>query len=126
MVPPSSTRRRDPRPAEVGVLRPGTSAARGTRQSLTERVAASFAAVAQALRERGHDPQAVAHFVNRLVFCMFADDGRGLRDDDPRVPRSSPRAIAQALDAPVGLVRQVLDAAVAAERQRDAGQGPWA
>ena len=50
-------------------LRPGE-----TRQSLTERVAASFASVAQALRERGHDPQAVAHFVNRLVFCMFADD----------------------------------------------------
>jgi type II restriction/modification system DNA methylase subunit YeeA len=23
---------------------------------------------------RGHDPQVVAHFVNRLVFCMFADD----------------------------------------------------
>ena len=50
-------------------LRPGE-----TRQSLTERVAASFASVAQALRERGHDPQVVAHFVNRLVFCMFADD----------------------------------------------------
>ena len=50
-------------------LRPGE-----TRQSLTERVAASFASVAQALRERGHEPQAVAHFVNRLVFCMFADD----------------------------------------------------
>ena len=45
-----------------------------TRQSLTERVAASFASVAQALRARGHDSQAVAHFVNRLVFCMFADD----------------------------------------------------
>ena len=50
-------------------LRPGE-----TRQSLTERVAASFASVAQALRERGHEPQAVAHFVNQLVFCMFADD----------------------------------------------------
>ena len=50
-------------------LRPGE-----TRQSLTERAAASFASVAQALRERGQDPQAVAHFVNRLVFCMFADD----------------------------------------------------
>ena len=50
-------------------LRPGE-----TRQSLTERVAASFATVAQALRERGHDPRTVAHFVNRLVFCMFADD----------------------------------------------------
>ena len=51
------------------LLRPGE-----TRQSLTERVAASFATVAQSLRERGHDPHAVAHFVNRLVFCMFADD----------------------------------------------------
>ncbi len=50
-------------------LRPGE-----TRQSLTERAAASFATVAQALRERGHDPHRVAHFVNRLVFCMFADD----------------------------------------------------
>ncbi len=50
-------------------LRPGE-----TRQSLTERAAASFATVAQALRDRGHAPQAVAHFVNRLVFCMFADD----------------------------------------------------
>ena len=50
-------------------LRPGE-----TRQALTERAATSFASVAQALRERGHDPQAVAHFVHRLVFCMFADD----------------------------------------------------
>ncbi len=50
-------------------LRPGE-----TRQSLTEHVAASFATVAQSLRERGHDPHAVARFVNRLVFCMFADD----------------------------------------------------
>ena len=50
-------------------LRPGE-----TRQALTERVSASFAALAQSLRERGHDGHAVAHFVNRLVFCMFADD----------------------------------------------------
>ncbi len=50
-------------------LRPGE-----TRQSLTEKAAESFATLAQALRERGHDPHVVAHFVNRLVFCMFADD----------------------------------------------------
>ena len=50
-------------------LRPGES-----RQGLTERAAATFAELAQSLRERGHDPQAVAHFVNRLVFCMFAED----------------------------------------------------
>ena len=50
-------------------LRPGE-----TRRALTERAAAAFAVVAQTLRARGHDPPVVAHFVNRLVFCMFADD----------------------------------------------------
>ena len=50
-------------------LRPGES-----RQALTERAAATFASLAQSLHARGHDPQAVAHFVNRLVFCMFAED----------------------------------------------------
>ena len=45
-----------------------------TRQALTEKAATAFASVAQALRERGHEPQAVAHFINRLVFCMFAED----------------------------------------------------
>ena len=45
-----------------------------TRQALTEQAAATFAELAQGLREGGHDPQTVAHFVNRLVFCMFAED----------------------------------------------------
>ena len=56
-------------------LRPGE-----TRQMVTERVAATFAELAQSLRERGHDPQTVAHFVNRLVFCMFAEDAGLLPD----------------------------------------------
>ena len=55
--------------AEPERLRPGV-----TRQTVTERAAATFAELAQSLRERGHDPQTVAHFVNRLVFCMFAED----------------------------------------------------
>ena len=50
-------------------LRPGE-----TRQTVTERAAATFAELAQSLRDRGHNPQTVAHFVNRLVFCMFAED----------------------------------------------------
>ena len=61
-------------------LRPGE-----TRRALTERAAAAFAAVAQTLRARGHDPPVVAHFVNRLVFCMFADDV-GLLPDLARSP----------------------------------------
>ena len=45
-----------------------------TRQAVMERAAATFAELAQGLRARGHDPQTVAHFVNRLVFYMFAED----------------------------------------------------
>ena len=50
-------------------LRPGE-----TRHGVTERAAATFAELAQGLRDHGHEPQTVAHFVNRLVFCMFAED----------------------------------------------------
>ena len=50
-------------------LKPGK-----TRQALTEEAAGEFAVLAKRLRERGHEPERVAHFVNRLVFCMFAED----------------------------------------------------
>ncbi len=50
-------------------LRPGK-----TRQALTEQAAAAFAELAQRLRDRGHAPEIVAHFINRLVFCMFAEN----------------------------------------------------
>lgn len=50
-------------------LRPGQ-----TRQALTESVAETFASLAQALRDRGRDSHEVAKFLNRLVFCMFAED----------------------------------------------------
>jgi hypothetical protein len=45
-----------------------------TRQALTEETAREFAGLAQRLRDRGHEAHQVAHFVNRLVFCMFAED----------------------------------------------------
>lgn len=50
-------------------LRPGL-----TRQALTEHAASDFARLAQRLREAGHPPIAVAHFIQRLVFSMFAED----------------------------------------------------
>lgn len=50
-------------------LRPGK-----TRQDLTEDAAGEFAVLAQNLRAREHDSVKVAHFINRLVFCMFAED----------------------------------------------------
>lgn len=45
-----------------------------SRQQLTEEVAGNFATISEKLRHRGHDPHQVAHFVNRLIFCMFAED----------------------------------------------------
>ena len=51
--------------------KPGT-----TRQALTERAAGDFAELAERLRKRGHKAVTVAHFVNRLVFCLFANDVR--------------------------------------------------
>lgn len=45
-----------------------------TRQALTEETAREFAGLAQRLRDRGHEAHQVAHFVNQLVFCMFAED----------------------------------------------------
>jgi len=57
------------------ILRPSK-----TRQILTEEAASEFASLAQRLHNRGHPPQTVAHFVNRLVFCMFAEDVRLLPD----------------------------------------------
>src|SRR4051794_9230718 len=50
-------------------LKPGL-----TRQALTEQAAERFAGLARRLGDRGHDTQRVAHFVNRLVFAMFAED----------------------------------------------------
>ncbi len=47
-----------------------------TRQALTEDAAEEFVQLAQRLRDRGHEPHVVAHFINRLVFCMFAEDVR--------------------------------------------------
>lgn len=51
-----------------------------TRQGLTEQAAGRFAALAMNLRRRGHDAHEVAHFVNRLIFCLFAEDVNLLPD----------------------------------------------
>ncbi len=61
--------------SDPDVLRPTK-----TRQELTEEVAGDFAHLARSLRERGNVPEQVAHFINRLVFCMFAEDVKLLPD----------------------------------------------
>lgn len=43
-------------------------------QALTDEAAKTFAELAFQMRGRGHAPEAVAHFINRVAFCMFAED----------------------------------------------------
>ncbi len=61
---------------EVDRLKPNKK-----RADLTRQVAMDFVALAQNLRARGHSADKVAHFVNRMVFCMFAEDVGLLPDD---------------------------------------------
>ena len=50
-------------------LRPGR-----TREQATEEAAREFAKVASGLQSRGADPEQAAHFLMRLLFCLFAED----------------------------------------------------
>ncbi|MDG4594096.1 MAG: class I SAM-dependent DNA methyltransferase [Candidatus Contendobacter sp.] len=50
-------------------LKPGR-----TIEAVTAEAAELFAGLAQRLRQRGHEPQRVAHFMTRLLFCLFAED----------------------------------------------------
>jgi hypothetical protein len=50
-------------------LRPGV-----TRQQVTTEVAKTFSELAHHLQAKGYEPKRVAHFLNRIVFCMFAED----------------------------------------------------
>jgi len=50
-------------------LRPGV-----TRQQVTKDAAERFSQLAHHLQGKGYEPQRVAHFLNRLIFCMFAED----------------------------------------------------
>ncbi|GAB5606338.1 class I SAM-dependent DNA methyltransferase [Sideroxyarcus sp. TK5] len=45
-----------------------------TISQITEEAAGKFSDLAQSLNARGHAPQAVAHFLNQCLFCLFAED----------------------------------------------------
>jgi hypothetical protein len=56
-------------------LRPGRTSA-----AVTQDAAARIGEIAASMRERGLDPAVVAHFLDRIVFCLFAEDARLLPD----------------------------------------------
>jgi len=50
-------------------LRPGR-----TSEAITQEAAAALAGLAGSLRARQHDPESAARFLDRIVFCLFAED----------------------------------------------------
>jgi type II restriction/modification system DNA methylase subunit YeeA len=52
-----------------------------TREQVTKEAAKEFTTIAERLRMSGHPPEKVAHFLNRLVFCLFAEDVNLLEND---------------------------------------------
>ncbi|MCX6874811.1 MAG: N-6 DNA methylase, partial [Verrucomicrobia bacterium] len=72
-------------PRNLGILRalfhnPETLHPVRTSVAVTQDAARHFAEIAAAMRKRGLDPAAVAHFLDRIVFCLFAEDTRLLPD----------------------------------------------
>ena len=71
------------------------------REELTERAAGRFAGLAEGLHARGHEPRAVAHFLDRLLFTMFAEDAgllpKGLLERLADATRHEPEAFASGL-----------------------------
>jgi len=50
-------------------FRPGV-----TRQMVTKEAAERFSALAHELQRKGYEADRIAHFLNRIIFCMFAED----------------------------------------------------
>ena len=66
-------------PAGIQTLRwvftePDRLRAGETAEGVTRQVAREFSRLADALRARGEDPHHAAHFLIRLLFCLFAED----------------------------------------------------
>jgi type II restriction/modification system DNA methylase subunit YeeA len=45
-----------------------------TPEGVTKQAAAEFGRLAESLRNAGHDPEKAAHFLIRILFCLFAED----------------------------------------------------
>jgi len=52
-----------------------------TPEGVTRQAAAEFSKLAESLRQAGHDPEKAAHFLIRILFCLFAEDIRLLPEN---------------------------------------------
>jgi hypothetical protein len=54
--------------------RPEQLRAEQTTEGVTKQAAQQFGVLAESLRKAGHNPEAAAHFLIRILFCLFAED----------------------------------------------------
>jgi len=59
---------------------PDTLRSEETPEGVTKKAAADFSKLAESLRDRGHDSEEAAHFLIRILFCLFAEDIKLLPD----------------------------------------------
>jgi len=53
---------------------PGSFKPDETAEQVTEKAAKAIGSIAHALRDRGHEPHDTAHFLMKVMFCLFAED----------------------------------------------------
>ena len=78
---------------------PRSSARRTSRPRSPRRQPASSPSSRRSLCGRGHEPQAVAHFLDRILFCLFAEDAeilpKGVLSRLAEATRGRPRLFAR-------------------------------
>ena len=86
---------------------------------VTETAAVQFAQVADALRSEGNDASQVARFLNRLIFCFFAESvglTRDITDLHARPVRFALQTLTQHHELGVGILPDLFDAMSRQER----------
>ncbi|RIK35825.1 MAG: class I SAM-dependent DNA methyltransferase, partial [Chloroflexi bacterium] len=82
---------------------PDSFKATQTTEQVTKAAAETFALLADHLRRQGHAPDRVAHFLIRLLFCLFAEDidllPKGRFTDMVATGRHDPQGFAEMLAA---------------------------
>ena len=83
-----------------------------TTAQVTQEIAGEFARLTEGLRRRGEQPFPIAHFLIRLLFCLFAEDidllPRNLFADLLQRTRGKPAALTQQLCQLFATMRQAM------------------
>jgi type II restriction/modification system DNA methylase subunit YeeA len=102
-------------PAQLDLLRraftdPDSFKPVETAEQVTEKAAKAIGEIAQNLRARGHDPHDAAHFLMKVMFCLFAEDvellPKGLFETVLQKSKFDPARLKKQMDALFAAMRE--------------------